>query len=138
ARLRARSARSRAGARLRAHSPSARRAHLLASALGSRARLGFRGYAAGGRTIRRLSDPLDEPVLVPSPARERWLRRAGSALAALMVLLLAAIGAGGWYYADQIMARPERTAPEQGVLTAVSPRGTTATVRLTGDELAGT
>jgi alpha-beta hydrolase superfamily lysophospholipase len=85
-----------------------------------------------------VSETPDGPVVVPSPVRERRLRRAGLALAALMVLLLAGIGAGSWYYADQIMARADQSAPEQATLTAVSPRGTTATVRLRGGEFAGT
>jgi len=82
--------------------------------------------------------PPADATIHPSPRRERRMRRLGLALAALMVLLLAAIGTGGWYYANQIMARPGPSAPQQATLTAVSPRGTTATVQLRGAALAGT
>jgi alpha-beta hydrolase superfamily lysophospholipase len=81
--------------------------------------------------------PPDAPTIHPSPRRARRMRRLGWAVAAAMVLILVAVGAGGWYYADQIMARPGVSAPEQATLTAVDHQGTTATVALRGAELAG-
>src|SRR5262249_53430911 len=72
------------------------------------------------------------------PRRGFRRRRVVLALAALLVLLLVAIGAGGWYYASQIMAPPEASPPAQATLTSVSPHGTTATIGLRGDRLAGT
>src|SRR6266536_4671836 len=91
---------------------------------------------------RRPYDPpvsqTTEPLLVPPPKRERRLRRFGMALASLMVLVLATIGAGGWYYANQIMAPPGPDTPARATLVSVTQQGTTATVRLRGDRLAGT
>lgn len=63
----------------------------------------------------------------------RWRRRLSWTLVIVLVLGIVAIGAGSWYYADQIMARPGPSTPTEATVVEVRPgSGDTGTVRLRG------
>jgi uncharacterized protein len=88
------------------------------------------------RRSRRRWRVVPEPAAAPT-RRARWPRRAALAVLVVLVLAGAAIVAGGWYYANQIMARPHPEAAPRATVVAVDRAGTTATVRLRGPALAG-
>jgi pimeloyl-ACP methyl ester carboxylesterase len=58
-------------------------------------------------------------------------------VALLVVVAVTAVLGGGWYYADQIMARPHPDPAPRATVVAIDRTGTVATVRLRGPALAG-
>jgi alpha-beta hydrolase superfamily lysophospholipase len=81
--------------------------------------------------------PVEQPTVKAPAHPPRWRRWLAWTLAIVLVLAIVAVGAGSWYYADQIMARPGKSTPVRAALVDVRPgSGDTGTVRLRGtDEL---
>jgi CHASE2 domain-containing sensor protein len=86
-----------------------------------------------------VSEPPETALPAPlvTPRRPRWWRRLVLGLAVLVVLALVAVLGGGWYYADQIMARPHADPASRATIVAIDRTGTAATLRLRGPALAG-